>query len=143
MLLSNAVLCVDCLRHFLAFIVLAAEVMMVDAARAGGEENGPSPTKRGTPFLVEVNTRWHLTDFAPITDSCVGYNAVDETLSAYVNPERFDSLPRDPPTGAWSRHGRVVHLVSYVAGKLEAIRHEEVCERFFFFPLLLLFFSVL
>lgn len=80
----------------------------------------------GTPTLVEVNTRWHLTDFAPLTDACVGYNAVEETLAAYLDPERFAALPRVPPTGKGSRYGRVVHLVSYVEGQLEEVLHEEV-----------------
>ena len=87
--------------------------------RGGGEGEG-------TPTLVEVNTRWHLTDFAPLTDACVGYNAVEETLSAYLDPGRFEALPRVPPTGKGSRYGRVVHLVSYVEGRLEEVLHEEV-----------------
>lgn len=81
---------------------------------------------RPTPTLVEVNTRWHLTDFGPLTDACVGYNAVEETLSAYLDPERFEALPRVPPTGEDSRYGRVVHLVSFVEGPLESICHEQV-----------------
>lgn len=80
----------------------------------------------GTPTLIEVNTRWHLTDFAPLTDACVGYNAVEETMSSYLDPERFGALPRVPPTGADSRYGRVVHLASFVEGPIERILHEEV-----------------
>lgn len=95
-------------------------------ARPGDSKSG-TPCK-GTPMLVEVNTRWHLTDFAPVTNACVGYNAVDETLSAYLNPERFDALARDPPIGAGTKHGRVVHLVSYVEGPLKEIKHQEVRE---------------
>ncbi|CAM9125023.1 unnamed protein product [Laminaria digitata] len=98
------------------------EVIMVDT-NSGGDGNG-SPA-RPTPTLVEVNTRWHLTDFGPLTDACVGYNAVEETLSAYLDPERFEALPRVPPTGEDSRYGRVVHLVSFVEGSLEQILHEE------------------
>lgn len=96
---------------------------MVDN-NSGGDGN-VSP-RRPTPTLVEVNTRWHLTDFGPLTDACVGYNAVEETLSAYLDPERFEALPRVPPTGEDSRYGRVVHLVSFVEGPLERIMHEEV-----------------
>lgn len=89
-------------------------------------EASSSDNARGSPTLIEVNTRWHLTDFAPLTDACVGYNAVEETLSAYLDPGRFDSLPRLPPAGRGSRHGRVVHLVSFVEGELKGIHHEEV-----------------
>ena len=96
---------------------------MVDNNR---EDNGNASPRRPTPTLVEVNTRWHLTDFGPLTDACVGYNAVEETLSAYLDPERFEALPRVPPTGEDSRYGRVVHLVSFVEGPLEDILHEEV-----------------
>lgn len=99
---------------------------MVAPADDGGDSEQESRGE-GTPTLVEVNTRWHLTDFAPLTDACVGYNAVEETLSAYLDPDRFDGLPRVPPAGKGSRYGRVVHLVSYVEGQLEEIRHEEVC----------------
>lgn len=98
---------------------------MVGADReAPGDDH--SDNARGSPTLIEVNTRWHLTDFAPLTDACVGYNAVEETLSAYLDPGRFDSLPRLPPTGRDTRHGRVVHLVSHVEGELKEIYHEEV-----------------
>ena len=87
----------------------------------------------GTPTLIEVNTRWHLTDFAPLTDACVGYNAVEETLSAYLDPGRFASLPRLPPAGPDYPHGGVVHLVSHVEGPLQRIHHEEVrcCQQSF------------
>lgn len=103
--------------------LLSLEVMMVGSNRENIDNGTPG---RGTPTLVEVNTRWHLTDFAPLTDACVGYNAVDETLSAYLDQGRFDALPRVPPVGEGARYGRVVHLVSYVEGPLEEIRHEEV-----------------
>lgn len=96
------------------------------AAAGAGEDSEPDSRAAGTPTLVEVNTRWHLTDFAPLTDACVGYNAVEETLSAYLDPERFGGLPKIPPAGEGSRYGRVVHLVSYVEGRLEEILHEEV-----------------
>lgn len=100
---------------------------MVDGLEGGnGGDESSTSTGRKTPFLVEVNTRWHLTDFAPLTDACVGYNAVEETLSAYLDPARFEALPRDPPTGLGSKYGMVVHLVSYVSGKLKGIEHEEV-----------------
>lgn len=92
-------------------------------------DDGIGSPERGTPVLVEVNTRWHLTDFGPLTDACVGYNAVEETLSAYLDPGRFDALPRVPPTGEEeSRYGRIVHLVSFVEGPLQRIMHEEVID---------------
>ncbi|CAM9640912.1 unnamed protein product, partial [Choristocarpus tenellus] len=72
-------------------------------------------------MLVEVNSRWHLTDFAPLTLACIGYEALSETISAYVDPERFGSLPSEPRQ--LIRHGRVVHLVCSVEGTLVKVQH--------------------
>lgn len=119
-------------RNPAATFVRFAEVMMVAAPAAAADGGGGSseqdPRAAGTPTLVEVNTRWHLTDFAPLTDACVGYNAVEETLSAYLDADRFGGLPRVPPAGKGSRYGRVVHLVSYVEGQLKEVLHQEVCK---------------
>ncbi|CAM9721217.1 unnamed protein product [Discosporangium mesarthrocarpum] len=79
------------------------------------------------PVLVEVNTRWHLTEFAPITLACVGYEAVSETLSAYLDPERFSSIPSEPLV--LNKHGRVVHLVCHSAGTLKAVHHLEEIQK--------------
>ena len=43
-------------------------------------------TKKG-PMLIEYNGRWHLTDFKPLCDECIGYNALDATLDAYLDQE--------------------------------------------------------
>lgn len=109
----------------------STEVMMVNSQGGNDSDESLSSNREKTPFLVEVNTRWHLTDFAPLTDACVGYNAVEETLSAYLDPVRFEALPQDPPTGLGSKYGMVVHLVSYVSGKLDGIDHEEVGNDFY------------
>lgn len=39
------------------------------------------------PRLIEYNGRWHLTDFRQLCDDCVGYNAIDATVDAYLDPE--------------------------------------------------------
>lgn len=77
-------------------------------------------TKEG-PVLIEYNGRWHLTDFGPLCNECVGYNAVDATVDAYVDPEAFHVLP-DEPT-ALLKHGCVVHFVSYTEGPVQSVNY--------------------
>jgi len=88
------------------------------------------------PRLVEVNCRQHNTDFAPLTTACMGYNALDMLLSAYLGDESdlpldtahmrlvWDELPIVPVSRAF---GAVVHLVCHVEGIITDI-HEEVIE---------------
>lgn len=88
------------------------------------------------PRLVEVNCRQHNTDFAPLTTACMGYNALDMLLSAYLGDEPdlppdtadmrlvWDDLPDVPVNRAF---GAVVHLVCHVEGVITDI-HEEVIE---------------
>eukprot|EP00984_Skeletonema_dohrnii_P008193 scaffold3007_cov144-Skeletonema_dohrnii-CCMP3373.AAC.11 len=89
--------------------------------------------------LVEVNCRQHNTDFMPLTNACVGYNALDMVLAAYLGendessssheyPEEtvhlrlpWDSLPALPTTRA---HGAIIHFVSHVSGKISRINYE-------------------
>ena len=89
--------------------------------------------------LVEVNCRQHNTDFMPLTNACVGYNALDMVLAAYLGdndeasslhqyPEEtahlrlpWDSLPTLPTTRA---HGAIIHFVSHVNGKISRINHD-------------------
>jgi hypothetical protein len=93
------------------------------------------PPSRG-PILVEVNCRQHNMDFAPITMCCVGYNALDMMVEAYlgVSPDREgendDSIDRADvaPPLSWEdkypdiptlrAHGSMVHLVNYASGEL-------------------------
>jgi len=88
------------------------------------------------PRLVEVNCRQHNTDFAPLTSACMGYNALDMLLSAYLGdaPDlpldtadmrlNWDDLPVVPEVGAF---GAVVHLVCHVEGIIIDV-HDEVIE---------------
>lgn len=82
------------------------------------------------PRLVELNLRQHNTDFAPLSSACIGYNALDMLLAAYLgdadefppNTEHkrlvWDSLPDLPVTRAY---GAIVHLVSHTEGTLTGI----------------------
>ena len=90
--------------------------------------------------LVEVNCRQHNTDFRPLTNAVVGYNALDMTLSAYLgdgseqhssNHEypietehprvKWNKLPALPSTLA---RGAIVHFVSFVEGTISKIRFD-------------------
>lgn len=75
------------------------------------------------PVLIEMNGRWQLTNFAPMMDRCIGYNAVDALADAYVDPQSFQALPAEPTQQR--AVAKVVHLVSYVSGILVAIHHLE------------------
>jgi hypothetical protein len=91
------------------------------------------------PRLVEVNCRQHNMDFAPLTMACIGYNALDMTLSAYLggndestypSGEEFtrldwDSLPDLPVTRAY---GAVVHLVNFANGILVSVNEDALNE---------------
>jgi len=89
--------------------------------------------------LIEVNCRQHNTDFAPMTSLCIGYNALDMLLAAYLGdipdidlPEmfkeerlRWSELPEFPTPNLL---GAVVHLVSHAEGPIVDIRHAEEIE---------------
>ena len=78
--------------------------------------------------LVEVNCRQHNTDFIPLCNACVGYNALDMILGAYlgnINDESWDSIPILPTTRAF---GTIVHFVSHVEGKISKIRYDVLQE---------------
>lgn len=84
--------------------------------------------------LVEVNCRQHNTDFVPLTNACVGYNALDLTLAAYLDAESstrhsqalvWDSIPALPSTNACAA---IVHFVSHVEGNISRIRFDVLDE---------------
>lgn len=85
-------------------------------------------TQQG-PRLVEVNCRQHNMDFTPLTMACIGYNAFDMLLAAYLGGQSPDSYPQEtarlrldwdtlPALPALRMHGAMVHLVSFAGGKL-------------------------
>jgi hypothetical protein len=90
--------------------------------------------------LVEVNCRQHNTDFRPLTNAVVGYNALDMTLTAYLGDGsdsqqnkhqypletehlrlKWNTLPTLPSTLAY---GAIVHFVSFVEGTISRIRFD-------------------
>lgn len=91
------------------------------------------------PRLVEVNCRQHNMDFAPITMACIGYNAFDMLLAAYLGGQPvhayppsgesqrldWDSLPDVPSLRA---HGAMVHLVNSVNGTLTEVKVQHLNE---------------
>ena len=91
------------------------------------------------PKLVEVNCRQHNMDFAPLTMACIGYNAFDMLLAAYLggHPDHtyppgtenerldWDSLPDIPSLRAY---GAMVHLVNSVEGVLSQVNMQHLNE---------------
>ncbi len=81
--------------------------------------------------LVEVNCRQHNTDFMPLTNACIGYNALDMVLQAYLGDAesnsrpsigtQWESIPAFPTTHAY---GAIVHFVSHVEGNISRIRFD-------------------
>lgn len=95
------------------------------------------------PYLIEINCRQHNMDFIPIVMNCLGYNAIDVTMIAYLGDDAtWDSIPCRPPV--LRRYGSMVHLVnSAPAGylwnnhpildrmmKLDSVYDAEVYEKF-------------
>lgn len=92
----------------------------------------------GISRLVEVNCRQHNMDFTPITMACIGYNALDMLLAAYLgNPILstvddsisanldWNLLPDRPVTRAF---GAMVHLVNHAKGELVGVNEEALRE---------------
>lgn len=89
--------------------------------------------------LIEVNCRQHNTDFAPMTTICIGYNALDMLLAAYLGEYiknetdhddhnsllDWDTVPSLPLTRF---HGAIIHLVSFVEGTVQQIKGLEELE---------------
>jgi hypothetical protein len=97
----------------------------------------PDGDESSSPRLVEVNCRQHNTDFAPLTSACMGYNALDMLLAAYLGdatefpPDtehmrlKWDTLPDLPVTRAY---GAIVHLVSHVEGTITGVNQDAMEE---------------
>ena len=91
------------------------------------------------PRLVEVNCRHHNADFAPLAMFCIGYNALDMLLCAYLQDEPgvkfpsetadrrldWEDLPHLPVTRA---SGAIVHLVNHVEGTLVGVNGDALQE---------------
>ena len=86
---------------------------------------------------MEVNCRQHNTDFMPLTNACVGYNALDLVLVAHLGDSddddnthdqeglQWDDVPVMPTTRAY---GAIVHFVSHVEGTISCINYNVLDE---------------
>lgn len=95
----------------------------------GMSHNEVKITKNGDVKLIEVNCRQHNANIAPLTSMCIGYNTLDVVVSAYVDGELFDSIPKYP---ILNRYGTIVHLQCTVEGRVKKLKGLEevrkVCE---------------
>ena len=117
----------------------------IDVLNAVGLRDGPAHTEvkydsqsNLGPVIVEVNARWHATNFRPLCDTCqgLGRNALDATVHALVASKRRGESTAgtglshelmEAALGCWNelpqrygklkKYGRIVHVVCYVTGK--------------------------
>ena len=77
--------------------------------------------------LMEVNVRQQNDHFGPLCSICIGYNAMDMSLSACLDdPHDEDSLFASVPTRPiLQRHGIIVNLACFVEGQVSQIYHLE------------------
>jgi len=73
------------------------------------------------PCLVEVGSRCHGGEgtWSAIATECVGYNQIDVSIEAFLNPDAFDALPAAPM--ALNKAGCEVFLVSRQQGVVRAL----------------------
>ncbi|KAI2497173.1 hypothetical protein MHU86_17321 [Fragilaria crotonensis] len=76
-------------------------------------------SSKGHIRLMEVNVRQQNDHFGPICNICMGYNALDLCLSAFLDdPNDDDSLFASVPTRPMLlRHGVIVNLACFVEDK--------------------------
>lgn len=84
---------------------------------------------KGEIRLIEINCRQQNDHFGPITDACLGYNAMDMCLSAYLDngeggkvgdDSLFELVPKVPTL---YRHGIIVNLACFVEGCITKVQH--------------------
>ena len=69
----------------------------IKVLKAQGLKWGPTHTEimatADGPRLIEINARWHAQHFKPITDACLGYDALKSSLDAVYEPgETLDCI---------------------------------------------------
>ncbi|CAI5720303.1 unnamed protein product [Peronospora destructor] len=90
-----------------------------------GMWNGPAHGEvklcRGSPVLIEIDTRYHGGEcaWAPLANICVGYNQVTAAVDSVLDGEAFAKLA-DRPRKLLA-HGYVAMLVSYKNGVLKSM----------------------
>lgn len=90
---------------------------------AGSEppkHTSPGPVPSFAPMLIEINAgRWNGEEFKDLSSLCTGYDALEATLDAYLDPQRWSQVPRVPCSPLLA-HGKNVKLVSRTRGALAA-----------------------
>ena len=84
-------------------------------------------SSQGQIRLMEVNVRQQNDHFGPLCSICLGYNALDMCLSAYLDdPDDDDSLFSSVPNRpTLLRYGVIVNLACFVEGQVSQIHHLE------------------
>jgi biotin carboxylase len=81
-----------------------------------GPTHGEVKWCRGEPVLVEVGARCEGGDglWVSVAEECIGYDQVQATLAAYLQPEKFESLPDMPRSRR--AYGSLKWLINYERG---------------------------
>ena len=80
----------------------------------------------GSIRLMEVNVRQQNDNFMPLCDACLGYNAMDLCLSAYLDQDGlFEAVPPRPNLQC---QGMIVNLACFVEGTVSSVHHLEEME---------------
>lgn len=80
------------------------------------------------PCLVEVGSRCHggEASWLPVVKECIGYSQLDATLSCYLRPDAFESLPEVPRLLKFGSEAFLVSLNQKAGGILKDIPGLEI-----------------
>mmetsp|Transcript_6163 Transcript_6163/g.20093 ORF Transcript_6163/g.20093 Transcript_6163/m.20093 type:complete len:462 (-) Transcript_6163:193-1578(-) len=98
------------------------------ALTALDHRNGPTHTEviddlEQGPTIVEVNARFHNQDFAPLTSRMLGLTQLQAAaMAVQEKDDEWRKVPASPKK--FHGGGRLIHLVAYEGGELEALNHD-------------------
>ena len=111
--------------HVPAVVDYVTKSLQALGVRWGISHNEVIVTADRGPILVEVNCRQHNMDFAPIAMACLGYNALDALVDAYLEPDPNAWLLSYPDLPVLEAAGAMLHLVNSASGRLRQVHHME------------------
>jgi len=108
----------DCLPGVMDYVEACLTALDV---RWGMTHSEVKVQQDGSIRLMEVNVRQQNDNFGPLCDACVGYNAMELCLSAYLEESGlFEAVPNRP---SLRYHGMIVNLACFVEGTVSEIHH--------------------
>jgi biotin carboxylase len=124
--LSGKLVSDDCEQHATAVMDYTEECLNALGIQWGMTHSEVKVRSDGSIRLMEVNVRQQNDNFMPLCDACLGYNAMDLCLSAYLDEDGlFESVPHRPNLLC---SGMIVNLACFVEGTVSSIHHLEEIE---------------